>query len=321
MKFFIHGLLSLFFLFSYVSAQAAEILMVTWQGRFVSEKAFEKRIKELRPDVKIRYLDAKRSKKELSSLLRNYDLSSTDLIYSFGTTGTQLVKNFIDGKKPIVFNMVSTPVLSKLVDSLEKPGHNITGARLLVDFETQLKIYGQLNKNIRRVALWFDPREKQNAAVYKAISIYGKAKGINIVPFRIIPDSPNAKRKIRAAAVATNKMDAMYFVTGSSFWAHSKWLMSLLDPKLLVFGSINTDVIAGATVALGANLNERGKASAEIAHRILNGEKAGDIPISVVNEKNAVLFVNKRKKALAGLSGLDKLGVKIVELEETFSVD
>lgn len=316
MKFFVHGLLSLFLFFFHVSAQAAEILMVTWQGRFVTEKAFEKRMHELRPDIRIRYIDATRNKKELADRLRNYDLSNTDLIYSFGTTGTKLVQQMIKERKPIVFNMVSAPVLSGIVDRIKKPGRNITGARLLVDLSTQMGLYRKIRK-INKLALWFDPREKQSAIVYKAISIAGKAYGIDVYPFRIIPDAENSQRLIKKAAEASNKMDALYFVSSSSFAAHAERLFGFLDRNLLVLGSMNTDVLAGATIALGPDLNERGRVAADIADKILKGHKAGDIPVSIVDEKNAVLFVNKQKKDLVGLKGLDKLGLRIVELEET----
>lgn len=301
-------------MFCVPSAHAKEVLMVTWQGKFISEVAFEKRLRELVPDVKFTYLDASRQKKHLSELLRNYDFSKTDLVYSFGTTGTKMVKGILKNRKPVIFNMVSAPVLSGIVDSIEHPGGNITGAKILMYPGDQIKFFMKLKK-IERLALWFDPREKQSTIVYKAISLYGKGYGIDIRPFRIIPDSPNAMKRIRQAAKMSNKMDALYFVTGSSFAVHAKKLMALLDPGLLILGSLNTDVMAGATVAIGPDLSERGKVAAEMAEQILKGEKASEIPVSIVDEKNAVLFVNKNKVNLAGLENLERLGVKIVEID------
>lgn len=314
MRYFLYCLLILFLWPG--SALSAEILMVTWQGHFVSEKAFEKRIRELRPNIKIKYMDAKRSKKELSNLLRNYDLSSTDLIYSFGTTGTHLVKKIVGDRMPIVFNMVSAPVLSGIVESFEKPGTNITGAKLLVDFGTQLRVYLKLRR-IKTLALWFDPREKQNAIVYKAIYLYGKAYGVEVIPFRVIPDAPNSEEKIKKVAEETNKLDAMYFVSNSSFAVHSDRLWKYVDPNLLVLGSMNTDVMAGATIALGPDLSERGQAVAEIANRILNGESISKIPVDVVDEKNAIMFFNKKKGDVAMLNKLKTLGIKYRQLEQT----
>lgn len=292
------------------SAFSAEVLVIMWQGQTSSERAFEKRLKELRPDVRFSYIDAKRKKSNLMQALNKINLDKIDLVYSFGTTGTKIVKNFLKGRKPMVFNLVSAPVLSKIANSIKKPGNNLTGARFLIYPETQLEITARL-KNFRTLAIWFDPREQQHDVVFRKLESVLTKRGVKVYPFRIIPDEENFDKSLKMAADKTNKLDAVYFIAGSSFYINLKKMYSSLDPSLLAISSLSAYVEAGSTLAVGADLTERGQTVAEQANKILNGARAGDIPISLVTSDKAFLYINKKKMASAGLTNVDKLGMKI----------
>ncbi len=295
--------------------QAEEVLMVLWQGKTSAETGFEERIKKLRPNVTLKYIDANRNKATLASALRDYDFSKTDLVYSFGTTGTKIVKSFLKGKKPQVFNMVSAPLRSKIVDSIDKPGNNLTGAKLLVDLSTQFEVLGKM-RELKTVGVWFDPREKQNNAVIKNLTEIGKKQGFKVVPLRLIPDSPKIETLLKSVSEEANKFDALYVVATSSFSVIYDKMFKQLDPKLLVMGGVHRHVGFGATVALAASYKERGNATAEMAHQILSGKNAGDIPVNVVTPKTAFLYVDPNKAKSVGLKDIKSLGLNIVERDK-----
>ncbi len=305
----------LLMIFNSLPLHASEVLVVMWQGRTSAEEGFESKLKELRPDVKFTYIDAKRKKTELASQLRGYDFSKTDLVYSFGTTGTKIVKDFLKGKKPHVFNMVSAPVRSKIADSIEKPGNNLTGAKLLVDLKTQLEVMKKM-KDVKTLAVWFDPREKQMKVVVKNLKNIGKSLGIEITPLRLIPDAKKVETLLKEVSIEANKKDALYVVATSSFSAIYDRMFKQLDPKLLVMGGVHRHVGFGATVAVAASYKERGMAVAEQANQILSGKKAGEIPVNIVTSKTAFLYVDPNKAKSAGLNDLEKLGLKIKERDK-----
>lgn len=313
-KICVGSFIAIFPLFWAFNAFASEVLIVMWQGQTSAERAFEKRLKELRPDVHFSYIDAKREKTNLERALNQVDLDKIDLVYSFGTTGTKLVKSFLKGRKPMVFNLVSAPVLSNIANSIKKPGNNLTGARFLIYPETQLEIMARI-KRFRSLAIWFDPREKQHDVVLRKLDNVLTQRGVKVYPFRIIPDAKNFDKQLEEAAKKTNKLDAVYFIAGSSFYLNLRKLYSSLKPSLLAMSSLSAYVEAGSTLAVGADLTERGQAVAEQANKILNGAKAGEIPISLVTSDKAFLYINKNKMAKAGLTNIDKLGMKIKLIE------
>lgn len=300
----------LFLLLATGLVQAKTVLMITWQGKLASERSFENHLKKLIPDVKFRYFDAERKKSILATGLRGLDLSDVDLVYSFGTTGTKIVQQFLKGRKPIVFNLVTAPVLSGIVKSVQKPENNTTGAQLLIDFKTQLDILAKL-RNYKTLGVWFDPREKQNAVVLKAMKAIVEAQGRKIVPIRIVPDSVKGAKMIDAGVKTANSLDALYVIASSSWAGRYADMFARLDPKLLVMGTLGTYVEHGATFALGVEFEERGRAAAELAAKILKGGNAGELPVSLVTPDKATLYVNRKKMFLAGLDNLDKLGIVV----------
>ncbi len=301
----VFGLLS-----SLTQLYASEVLVVTWQGKAPTDVSFLAHLKKINGDVTFKYIDAGRDKSKLAKQLRSADLSKTDVVYSFGTTGTKIVKKFIDGKKPIVFNIVSLPVLSKIANSIEKPGNNLTGAKFLVDQKTQIDILAKVKK-VKKLAIWFDPREKQNTYILKELTEFAKQNGMEVSPFRLIPDAADFESSLKKASEEAKSFDALYLISSSSYFVNREKLHKYMDPKLLVMAPLNYYVSAGSTIAMGVDDAERGRAAAELVNKVLKGASAGDIPISVVKPKEALLYVNKAGAESVGLRDLDKLGFQI----------
>lgn len=306
-------LLVCFFVSGTVSVYAKQVLIVSWMDNARADKMFQKYLEEMIPGVQFTRINAKRDRNRLVKILQSFDFSKVDLVYSFGTTGTKIVKGYLQGKKPHVFNAVSTPVLSKIADSLEKPGNNLTGAKMLIDISTQIELFMKLKK-IKRLAVWFDPREKQAQAVLRKLQIVSDRKGIKLYPFRIIPDTRLFDTLLTEAAKLTNEMDALYIIASASYHHKYRKLHSGLSPSLLVMAALSYYVKEGSSIALSPDEDNLSFLVADKAKRILGGENAGEIPIDVVELSNALMFINRDKLQAAGVKGIDSLGVHIVDL-------
>ncbi len=304
------------FLAPVTHVKAEEILMLTWNGAMSPEVAFEKHLKKLRPSIKFKYVNAKRKKSLLAEQLRAMDLNKYNLIYSSGTSGTKIVKTFLNGSHPILFNIVTDPVSSKIAKSIKKPGKNITGAQMAVDIADQFAIITKLKK-IKNLSLWYDPREKHTYTILQKIEKITKKKGIRLHLFRLIPDAKNFDQKLRAASEKTNSQDALYVISSYSFYTNAKKIHEYLSPDLLIINSLKRYVQLGTTVAVAADLTERSIAAAEQANKILNGTPISKIPVDVVKKENILLYVNKNKINQAGLTDLKTLGVNVQYIDET----
>ncbi len=289
---------------------------MTWRGQTDAERGFARQLKKLRPDTTFKYIDAARSKVLLGYRLHEIDISSFDLVYSFGTTGTKVVSAVLHKRVPQVFNIVANPTRSKIVKSIRKPGNNITGAEAVLNMELQLQVLLKL-KDIKTVGVWFDPREAQSTVVLARMLELGEKYSIKVKPFRIIPDAPAGifNKQISSAIRESNKLDAIYLSPASSFFSMFRKHFSKLNKSLLIFSPVTKFVGKGVTVSLGAKYSERGRATAELAHKILSGEEAGNIPVRNVTLQDAYLYVDTKRAAAANLGDLSRLGIKIIEVD------
>lgn len=294
--------------------QAAEVLIVMWHKQTAAEEAFVKSLKKLRPETSFRYVYGKRNKSTLANELRHIDLNAYDLMHSAGTNTTVMLKTLVKGKKPIVFNLVSDAVGSKIADSIEKPGNNITGVHFLVKPELQLEILSQITE-IKTLGIWFDPREKHNKVLLKRIGNKLKSMGIKYIPIKVIPDAGNSEKLLTRAAEKARTVDANYIIPSYSFYANYKRIFSKIDPSVITVSSLSTVARAGATIAIASDINERSEVLAGYADEILKGRDAGNIPINQISKEKAFLFVNRKRADAAGLKNLEKLGLSVKYFE------
>ncbi len=293
-----------------MQAKAEEILMVMWHKETAAEKSFVAHLKKKRPGVKFRYIYGKRDKGVLAKELRKANFESVDLVHSAGTNTTVMLKTFIKGKKPIVFNLVSDAVGSKIVNSIDQPGNNITGVHFLVKPELQLEILSQIKK-VKTLGVWFDPREKHNKVLLKRISTKLKSMGIKYVPIKVIPDAENSEKALSDAAEKAKTVDVNYIIPSYSFYANYKRIFSKIDPSVVTVSALSTVAKAGATIAIASDIGERSNILADHALKILDGKNAGTIPVGLVSKKNAFLFVNTKRANAAGIKDLEKLGMSV----------
>lgn len=293
-----------------LSAQAEEVLVVTWRGKTDAEAGFETQLKKLRPNVKFKYLDAKRDKGQLASSLRHFDYSNINLIYTFGTTASKMIKQYNVGKIPQVFNIVSYPIKTKIASSIDKPGSNLTGVSHLVNIETQFEILSKLKK-IETIGVWFDPREKNTVATVDSLKRWATKTGKTLKTFRIIVDAKAASKDIIKASKAAKGLDVLYIPASSAYIQKADMLFSKLDKSVFVFGAISKYIGKGATVALSVDYHERGVKAAELANSILSGSQAGILPVEVVSIEDTKLYVDSSKIGNINLDPIKSRGIKI----------
>lgn len=285
--------------------------MVKWIKGADIETAFETHLRKLNPNVKFKYIEGNRNKKALVYKLESFDFSNTKVVYSFGTTTTKIVKTFLKGRKPQIFNAVSTPVLSNIVPSLEKLGNKITGVKLLVDIERQIEFLSSLKK-IRKLAVWYDPRENYTQDILGKIIRIARKKGIAVSPFRIIPDAEGFDKYLTAASQRSGEMDALYFVLSPSFHLNYKLLHSKLPPELLKMGPTKHFVEHGCTIAMGPDIIERAQTLAEIANNLLRGKNIDQIAVSPVPPEKTIIYANKNALRKAGIADFKNKKLKTV---------
>ena len=109
-----------------------------------------------------------------------------DVVLASGTIGVTAVKR-VGGSVPIVFNIVVDPIGSGLVDSLARPGGNITGF-MLYEYSLSgkwLEVLKQIAPRITRAAVLRDQSNPAGIAQFGTIQGLAASLGLQVSPINI----------------------------------------------------------------------------------------------------------------------------------------
>ncbi|GAB4349333.1 MAG: hypothetical protein Kow0099_32340 [Candidatus Abyssubacteria bacterium] len=199
-----------------------------------------------------------------------------DLVLTVGSRATSVVSERLQ-KTPIVFSMVLYPVASTFVDSMDKPGRNVTGAAMDVPVTLQMDTLKRILPDLERVGVLYSPKE--TLPVIQEATRVMKSMGIELVAEEVHTDGdvPDALSRLEKQDI-----DVLWSVAdGKVFNRQStRYIIEQVVRKGIPFmGPHNGFVRAGALLALTADYRENGRQAAELAAQILEGAKPGNIPV------------------------------------------
>jgi putative ABC transport system substrate-binding protein len=198
---------------------------------------------------------------------------------------------------PIVFTVVADPVGAGLVDSLARPGGNVTGFML---FEYSLggkwlELLKQIAVGVTRVAILRDAALPSGTGQFAAIQAVAPSLGIEVIPINL-RDAGEIERSVAAFARTPNGG----LVVTASGWAnvHRDAIVTLAAKhKLPVVYYARFFVTAGGLISYGPDRVHQYRQAAGYVDRILKGEKPADLPVQAPTKYELVINL-KTAKAL-----------------------
>jgi ABC-type uncharacterized transport system substrate-binding protein len=275
-------------------AKDLKVAMILWRGETEAEKGFQDGLKRLGYSVRYTVWNAGQERNELGRLLREElkpKLKQFDYIYTFGTTASQATRTIVNDEVPQIFNIVADPVGAGIVQSMESPGGNISGASnqvsLQLQIETALKIMP-----VKRLGLLFNPREKNSMLIREKLSKIAQQLHIGLVDLRSPPAQDMLNANLRKLHNGSMVVDAVYLPQDSFLVSQAKLIgAELKAAKVKSIASIKEYVDDGALMGVVPDYYDLGKAAAMIVHRHQGGEKLQNIPVQTANEP--VLVINQ----------------------------
>jgi len=180
---------------------------------------------------------------------------------------------------PIVFALVTDPVGGGFVDSLARPGANVTGFTL---FEYSiggkwLELLREIAPGTRRVAVLRDAGVAAGAGQFGAIQAAASSFGVELRPLGV-SDAEEIERAISAFGPGQN--DGMIITATPLAAVHREQIISIATrhrlPSVFAYRHF---VAAGGLVAYGPDLVYPFRRAASYVSRILKGEKPSDLPV------------------------------------------
>ncbi len=229
--------------------------------------------------IEYRYAEWKRDRfPELAAELVRLKV---DVIVAAGGAG--LIRAAKNATKTIPIVMVglgSDPVEAGLVESLARPGGNVTGVTLLTGElgGKRLELLKEAVPKVARVAVLYNPAVLSNVLELKEVlPIAARALGLTVRSWEV-RDADGFERVF--AALNKERPDGLYVLQGPLMNANQKQIVGFaLKSRLPSVYTSRVAVDAGGLMSYGADLADRNRRVAYYVDKILKGAKPADLPV------------------------------------------
>jgi putative ABC transport system substrate-binding protein len=248
--------------------------------------------RNVRIDVRWGENDVERDRRYATELLA----LAPDVILASGTLSVTALRR-VTRTLPIVFVGVSDPVGASLVDTLARPGGNVTGF-MTHEYSLSgkwLELLKEIAPRLMRAAVLRDSRNPASVAQFGAIQAVAQSLGVELRPVDIL-DAGEIERAIEGFARSANS--GLIVTPSASVSAHRDLIVTLAARhQLPAVYSFRSDVTSGGLICYGPDLTNQFGQAAGYVGRILKGEKPSNLPVQAPT-KYELLINLKTAKAL-----------------------
>jgi len=202
---------------------------------------------------------------------------------------------------PIVFTLGADPVKLGLIDSLSRPGGNVTGVNFATGDvnEKRVQLLHELVPNAKSIAVLVAPDNPNFEAVVRQVRSAARTLGLQVHVLRAQTES---EINVAFASLARIRAETL-FIGPDGFFFDQRTLIASLATRYAVPATyeLREFVEVGGLMSYGADLTEIYRQAGGYTGKILGGLKPADLP--VLQPVKFQLSIN-RKTA-------DALGIKI----------
>lgn len=238
-----------------------------------------------------------------------------DAIIPIATLATQCMQNATeDTDIPVIFAAVSNPVGAGVVDSLDKPGSNITGTSDYLDSSAILDMIFEQDPDAKTVGLLYNKSEDSSEVPIQEAKKYLDKKNV-----KYIEKTGTTTDEISAAVDSMiDKVDAVFTPTDNTVMSAELAIADKFkEHKVPHYTGADSFVRNGAYATCGVNYTDLGTDTAKMAVDILEGADVSTYPVKVMD--GGIITVNTDTAKAIGLDYkvFQKKGVKLVTVKTT----
>ncbi len=187
---------------------------------------------------------------------------------------------------PVVFSAVSDAVAAGIVKSNEIPGYNVTGTSDVLPLEEQMQMIRDFLPKAEKIGIIYTTSEPNSVTHLNIFKELAKVYGFTIVEAGVTNAS---EVSITAASLVAKGVDCINNFTDNNVVNNlSSVIHEANKANIPVFGSEIEQVKIGCLASMSIDYVALGVETGKIAARILNGEAASEIPVSLISTSEPV---------------------------------
>jgi putative tryptophan/tyrosine transport system substrate-binding protein len=280
------------------SANIRRIGFLTGGGNPFSFEAFRQGLRNLGyiegKNIVIEYRSAEGDQERIAGLVTELVQLKVDVLISGTLVAIRAAKQATN-TIPIVMVLSVDPVATGLVDSLARPGGNITGVTNLArDLSgKRLELFKEVVPGISHIGMLRDADDPSAALGFKEYEAVAPALKVQLQSLEVRGPNPNLEGAFQAAA--KGRASALIAIRGFLFNRYPKQIADLaIKNRLPLMFERNEYVEAGGLMSYATNDVDQWRRAATYVDKILKGTKPADLPVEqptkfefVINLKTA----------------------------------
>ncbi|MCP1913584.1 MULTISPECIES: ABC transporter substrate-binding protein [Bradyrhizobium] len=246
-------------------------------------------------DVAIEYRWANGQYARLPALAGELIARDVDVVVAPGGAPVALAAKAAGVTKTIVFEMGGDPVQLGVVDSLSRPGGNITGiSSLSVDVSPKrLELMHELLPAAKTLGVVTNPTSPTASSQLQKLQAAAETLGVHL---QISRASKEEEFEAVFASVERDSTNALVFTSDPYFAFRSRRLADLaLKYRVPAITQTRDFPTAGGLMSYGGDFVQSHRRAGVYAGRVLKGEKPADLPVQLVTKVEFVINLKTAK--------------------------
>ena len=273
-----------------------------------ARKGFEQGLKDAGfGDLKIDYQNAKADAVQNSTLAKGLASKKHKLNLAIATPCATALKNAQDSigsTTPLLFTAVTDPVGANLVKNADAPEGFVTGSSDLQPSEAlnnQIKLTKKMIPSATKLGIFYCSSEQNSRAQAALAQAAAEAEGLQVVT-KTCTDKFTINTVVAELAA---EVDAIWIPTDNTVADNISKVKDGLgsNKTLLIVGE--EGMLGAGHVTVSISYYELGLKTAELAAKILNGEKVQNVPVFFPDIETCSYVFNKQNLEAAGFSSSD----------------
>jgi ABC-type uncharacterized transport system substrate-binding protein len=259
--------------------------------------AFVQRLRELGwidgRNIAIEYRWAEGSNERTAEFVAEFVRRRVDVIVTGGGPAVAAAKQ-ATAIIPIVFQLMADPVGAGLVDSLARPGGNVTGLsnQSAESAGKRLELLREIVPDLRRLGIIANATNPDTASEGRQTEAAARALGFEVTA----PEIRRAEDVIPAFAMFKGRTQALYVAADPLVNTNRARIHTLaMAARLPAIYNAREFIEAGGLMSYGSNAVELFRRSADFVDKILRGANPGDIPVEQPSKFDLVINLTTAK--------------------------
>ena len=252
-------------------------------------------------NLTVDYENAQGDPSTLNSIAQKMASAKLDLVLAIATPSAQAIAG-LTKNTPILITAVTDPVAAKLVNSMDKPGTNVTGTTDMNPIKQQIALLQKLVPQAKKIGVIYNAGEVNSQVQVKLVKQIAGDLGLQIVEATVTSTADVQQ----AAQFLVGKVDAVYVPTDNTVVSAAPTVLQVTNKnKIPVIAGESSVVDKGGLATIGINYKNLGKQTGEMALKVLDGSKPQDMAIQ--SQKDFDTVINKTAVNLLGIKVPDDL--------------